>query len=159
MLHTRVVVDHHGLLALLLEGESSVDSTPIELDGRSNSVAARSQNNDTVVVELDIVSACVVGSVLGKPVSMILHIILLRRLSWQSAIIFVSIKMQKAKRKYAQSIESDLSATFNGQMHFYDNAVPFDRCIDFGALLGESRKVDVSGCVRGSFCEFVSNYL
>jgi hypothetical protein len=56
LVHTRVVVDHNSLLALLLEGESSVDSTPIELDGRSNSVAARTQNNDTVVVELHIVS-------------------------------------------------------------------------------------------------------
>ena len=56
MLHTRVVVDHNGLLALLLKGESGVDSTPIELDGGSNSVAARTQNNDTVIVEADIVS-------------------------------------------------------------------------------------------------------
>jgi hypothetical protein len=54
--HTRVVVDHDSLLALLLEGESSVDSTPIELDGGSNSVAARTQNNDTVVVKRYVVS-------------------------------------------------------------------------------------------------------
>jgi hypothetical protein len=60
LLRTRVVVDHDSLFALLLEGESSVDSTPIELDGGTNSVAARTEDNDTVVVELYIVSACVI---------------------------------------------------------------------------------------------------
>jgi hypothetical protein len=36
LFRTRVVVDHDSLLALLLEGESSVDSTPIKFDRRSN---------------------------------------------------------------------------------------------------------------------------
>jgi hypothetical protein len=65
LLHTRVVVDHDSLFALLLKGESSVDSTPIELDGGTNSVAARTEDNDTVVVELDVVGRRIIGRLKG----------------------------------------------------------------------------------------------
>jgi hypothetical protein len=65
LLRTRVVVDHDSLFALLLEGESGVDSTPIELDGGTNSVAARTEDNDTVVVELDVVGRRIIGRLKG----------------------------------------------------------------------------------------------
>jgi hypothetical protein len=65
LFRTRVVVDHDSLLALLLKGESSVDSTPIELDGGTNSVAARTEDNDTVVVELDVVGRRIIGRLKG----------------------------------------------------------------------------------------------
>lgn len=60
----RVVVDHDSLLALLLEGESSIDSTPIELDRTTDTVDTRSEDQNTVVVELDVMSACVVSCIL-----------------------------------------------------------------------------------------------
>lgn len=48
-------VDHHGLLAELAERHSGVDSTPIELHRASNTVDTAAENDDTVVIELDIV--------------------------------------------------------------------------------------------------------
>lgn len=107
MQRTRVVVDHDSLLALLLEGESSVDSTPIEFDGGSDAVDARSQYNNTVVVELDIVSTCVIGSVLEKTSQHDTQYGTSPKGSPSKAPqAQLSIKMQKAERELSQPIES-----------------------------------------------------
>ena len=59
----RVVVDHDSLLALLLEREGGVHSTPIELDGATDTVDTRSENQDTMVVELDVMRARIISSI------------------------------------------------------------------------------------------------
>lgn len=58
-----VVVDHDSLLAHAAQGKSGVDSTPVKLNGASNTVDTASQNDDTVVIEADIVGGSVVGGV------------------------------------------------------------------------------------------------
>lgn len=37
--------------------------------------------------------------------------------------------------------------------------MPFDGCIEFGALLGETPKSEVRECVQDSFWNFVSSFL
>ncbi|GFF30855.1 LOW QUALITY PROTEIN: hypothetical protein IFM46972_03049 [Aspergillus udagawae] len=58
-----VVVDHDSLLAHVPQGEGGVDRTPIEFDRASNTVDTASKNDDTVVIEGDIVGGSVVGGV------------------------------------------------------------------------------------------------
>lgn len=57
------VVDHDSLLAELVKRHGSVDSAPIELDGASNTVGTAAEDENTVVVEGDVVRRGVVGGV------------------------------------------------------------------------------------------------
>jgi hypothetical protein len=59
-------VDHDSLLAKLVQRHGSVDSTPIELDGATNTVDTTTENEDAVVVEGDVVGGGVVGSLKVK---------------------------------------------------------------------------------------------
>jgi hypothetical protein len=51
----KTYVDHHSLLAEFAQRHSGIDSTPIKLNGTSNTVDTAAENDDTVVVECDIV--------------------------------------------------------------------------------------------------------
>jgi hypothetical protein len=57
----RTVVDHNRLLSKLVEGHGSVDSAPIKLHRASNAIYTTSKDENTVVIECNIVGGGVVG--------------------------------------------------------------------------------------------------
>lgn len=61
--NTGSYIDHDSLLSELVERKGSIDSTPIELDRASDTVDTASENENTVVIEGDIVRRGVVCSV------------------------------------------------------------------------------------------------
>jgi hypothetical protein len=56
-------VDHHRLLAELVERHGRVDSAPIELDRATNTVDTAAEYKNTMVLECDIVGRGVVSGV------------------------------------------------------------------------------------------------
>jgi hypothetical protein len=56
-------VDHHCLLAELVERHGRVDGAPIELDRATDTVDTAAEHENTVVLECDIVGRGVVGGV------------------------------------------------------------------------------------------------
>lgn len=60
---TSTYVDHDSLLTKLVQRHSGIDSAPIELDRATNTVDTATKDENTVVIECDIVGGGVVGSV------------------------------------------------------------------------------------------------
>jgi hypothetical protein len=58
-----VVIDHDSLLSERVEGASSVNGAPIELDRASDAVHTGTKNKDAVIIECDVVRRGVVGGV------------------------------------------------------------------------------------------------
>ncbi|KAI6760251.1 hypothetical protein HG531_013452 [Fusarium graminearum] len=59
----RIKIDHNCLLSHLSKSPGSTDSTPIELNGATDSVNTTAKDNSTIVLEGDIVSRAIVGGV------------------------------------------------------------------------------------------------
>ena len=59
----RVVVDHDGLVAHVLDAAHTRHRTPVELDRGADAVHTRAEHHRTVLVKLDVVRSCVVGRV------------------------------------------------------------------------------------------------
>jgi hypothetical protein len=57
-------VDHDSLFAHLLQSERCTDCTPVKFNGAANAVHTAAENDDSVVVETDIMSSCIVGRIL-----------------------------------------------------------------------------------------------
>jgi hypothetical protein len=57
-------IDHDSLFAHLLQSERCTDCAPIEFNGAANSVHAAAENDDSVVVERNIMSCCIISCVL-----------------------------------------------------------------------------------------------
>lgn len=57
----QLTVDHHSLLSHGLQREHSIDRAPVEFDRRSDTVAATSQGDDSLVGKLDVMLTGIVG--------------------------------------------------------------------------------------------------